>query len=121
YYTYPLKGSIPPYYLATPIFALMMLSALWFFWQKGQRTIVFGMVFFVANIFLPLVSEVLSVRDVMMADRYLYVSTIGFFLLVAYALGELLRSKPQLRTAICSGLVAYGLLLAALTWQRAHV
>ena len=121
YYTYPLKGSIPPYYLATPIFALLVLSALWFFWQKGQRTIVFGIIFFGANIFLPLMSEILSVRDVMMADRYLYVPAIGFFLLVAYALGELLRSKPQLRTAIWGGLVAYGLLLAALTWQRGHV
>jgi tetratricopeptide (TPR) repeat protein len=121
YYTYPLKGSIPPYYLATPIFALLALSALWFFWRKGQRTIVFGIAFFVANISLPLMSEVLSVRDVMMADRYLYVPAIGFFLLVAYALGELMRSKPQLRTAIWSGLVAYGLLLAALTWQRGHI
>jgi len=121
YYTYPLRGSIPAYYFAAPMFVLLALIALWLSWQKGQRTIVFGIVFFVANIFLPLMSEVLSVRDVMMADRYLYVPAIGFFLLVAYALGELLRSKPQLRTAIRSGLVAYGLLLAALTWQRGHV
>jgi protein O-mannosyl-transferase len=121
YYTYPLKGSIPVFYFATPIFAVLVLAALWVFWKRGQRTIVFGIVFFAANIFLPLMSEVLSVRDVMMADRYLYVPAIGFFLLVAYALGELLRSKPQLRPAIWSGLVAYGLLLAALTWQRGQV
>src|SRR6266403_6044759 len=33
YYTYPLRGSIPSYYFATPIFVLFALSALWFFWQ----------------------------------------------------------------------------------------
>jgi Flp pilus assembly protein TadD len=121
YYTYPVRGSIPPYYFATPIFALLVLGALCVFWKKGQRTIVFGIVFFAANIFLPLMSEVLSVRDVMMADRYVYIPAIGFFLLVAYAVGELLKSKPHLQTAIWTGLVAYGLLLAGLTWQRGHV
>jgi protein O-mannosyl-transferase len=121
YYTYPLRGSIPSYYFAAPIFALLALIAVWLSWQKGQRTIVFGIVFFGANIFLPLMSEVLSVRDVMMADRYVYIPAIGFFLLVAFAVGELLKWKPHLRTAIWSGLVAYGLLLAALTWERGQV
>lgn len=121
YYTYPVRGSIPPYYFVTPIFALLVLGALWVFWKKGQRTIVFGIVFFAANLFLPLMSQVLSVRDVMMADRYVYIPAIGFFLLVAYAVGQLLKSKPHLQTAIWSGLVAYGLLLAGLTWQRGHV
>jgi tetratricopeptide (TPR) repeat protein len=121
YYTYPLRGSIPPYYFAAPVFVLLALIALWLSWHKGKRTIVFGIVFFAANIFLPLMSEVLSVRDVMMADRYVYIPAIGFFLLVAYAVGELLKSKPHLQTAIWAGLVAYGLLLAGLTWQRGHV
>ena len=121
YYTYPLRGSIPSYYFAAPILVLLALIALWLSWQKGQRTIVFGIVFFGANIFLPLTSEVLSVRDVMMADRYVYIPAIGFFLLVAFAVGELLKWKPHLRTALWSGLVAYGLLLAVLTWQRGHV
>src|SRR5207245_356623 len=34
YYTYPLRGSIPPYYFATPIFALFVLGALCVFWKK---------------------------------------------------------------------------------------
>jgi len=121
YYTYPLRGSIPSYYFTAPIFVLLALIALWLSWQKGQRTIVFGIVFFGANIFLPLMSEVLSVRDVMMADRYVYIPAIGFFLLIAYVVCELLTWKPHLRTTIWSGLAAYGLLLAVLTWQRGHV
>jgi len=121
YYTYPLRGSIPSYYFTAPIFVLLGLIALWLSWQKGQRTIVFGIVFFGANIFLPLMSEVLSVRDVMMADRYVYIPAIGFFLLIAYVVCELLTWKPHLRTTIWSGLAAYGLLLAVLTWQRGHV
>ena len=118
FYTYPLKTAIPAYYYLTPIFGVLVLGALWFFWKKKQRLIVFGIVFFSANIFLPLMSQVLSVRDVMMADRYVYLPAIGFFLLVAYAVVELLKTKPRLRVAIWSGLFAYCLLLAVLTWQR---
>jgi protein O-mannosyl-transferase len=118
FYTYPLKTAIPAYYYPTPIFGVLVLGALWFFWKKKQRIIVFGIVFFSANIFLPLMSQVLSVRDVMMADRYVYLPAIGFFLLVAYAVVELLKIKPQLRVAIWSGFLAYCLLLAVLTWQR---
>jgi protein O-mannosyl-transferase len=118
FYTYPLKTSIPVYYYPTPIFGVLVLGALWFFWKKKQRIIVFGIVFFSANIFLPLMSQVLSVRDVMMADRYVYLPAIGFFLLVAYVVVELLKIKPRLRVAIWSGLLAYCLLLAVLTWQR---
>jgi tetratricopeptide (TPR) repeat protein len=118
FYTYPLKTAIPAYYYPTPIFGVLVLGALWFFWKKKQRIIVFGIVFFLANIFLPLMSQVLSVRDVMMADRYVYLPAIGFFLLVAYAVVELLKMNPRLRAAIWSGLLAYCLLLAVLTWQR---
>ena len=121
FYTYPLKTAIPSYYYPTPILGVLMLGALWVFWKKRKRIIVFSMVFFVANIFLPLMSQVLSVRDTMMADRYAYIPAIGFFLLVAYAIGELLKWKPHLRTAIWIGLFTYCLLLAVLTWQRAHV
>ena len=118
FYTYPLKTAIPAYYYPTPIFGVLVLGALWFFWKKQQRIIVFCIVFFSANIFLPLMSQVLSVRDVMMADRYVYLPAIGFFLLVAYAVVELLKNNPRLRVAIWSGLLAYCLLLAVLTWQR---
>ncbi len=121
FYTYPLKTAIPAYYYPTPIFTGLVLGALWFFWKQKQRVVVFGIVFFTANLFLPLMSQVLSVRDVMMADRYVYLPAVGFFLIGAYAAGELLRKKQRLRTAIWAILLAYCGLLAVLTWERTQV
>jgi len=121
FYTYPIRDAIPAYYYATPIVGVLILGALVVCWKKKLRLVVFGIVFFLANVFLPLVSQALSVRDVMMADRFIYVPAAGFFLVVAYVLGEVLRNKPQLQTMVWTGLHVYAALLAVLTFQRAQV
>ena len=121
FYTYPLRTAIPAYYYLTPILLILVLGALWFSWKQKQQVVVFGIIFFTANIFLPLMSQVLSVRDVMMADRYVYLPAVGFFLIGAYATGELVRKKQQLRSAIWAFVLAYCGLLAVLTWQRTQV
>jgi tetratricopeptide (TPR) repeat protein len=121
FYTYPLRTAIPAYYYLTPILLILVLGTLWFSWKQKQQVVVFGIIFFSANIFLPLMSQVLSVRDVMMADRYVYIPAVGFFLIGAYAAGELVRKKQQLRSAIWAFVLAYCGLLAVLTWQRTQV
>ena len=121
FYTYPLRESIPGYYYWTPLIVILLLAALYVFWKKQQRLIVFGIAFFLINVFLTLFSQILSVRDTMMADRYVYLSAVGYFLIVAYAVVELMKKKPHLRTSIWAGLAIYGSLLGFLTWQRAHV
>jgi protein O-mannosyl-transferase len=121
FYTYPLKGAIPfHYYLSLPI-AAAVLYGLYYAWKKEQRLLVFGLLFFLINIFLTLLSQVLSVREVMMADRYVYLPSIGFFLLLAYGAERLTSRRPGWRRAAWGALALYGLLLAALTYQRAPV
>jgi protein O-mannosyl-transferase len=121
FYTYPLKDNIPFYYYLTPVVALGALFALYYSWKKGNRTVTFGILFFFINIFLTILSQVMSVRDVMMADRYLYLPAIGFFLIVAYSLGILVKRNPGLEKIAWGGLAAYGLLLASMTYQRVRV
>ncbi len=121
FYTHPVTGSIPAYYFATPFLAILVAGALLISLKKGIRIIVFGIGFFLANIFLPFMSQLLSARDVMMADRYVYLSAIGFFVIAAYALGEWTRRQPQLRTMVWAALLSYGAVLTVLTCQRTQV
>src|SRR5437867_8734564 len=121
FYTYPLKESIPGYYYWTPPIVILLMAALYVSWKRQQRLIVFGIAFFLINLFLTLFSQILSVRDTMMADRYVYLPAVGYFLIVAYAVVELMKKKPHLRTSIYAGLAVYASLLGFLTWQRARV
>jgi len=121
FYTYPLKESIPGYYYWTPPIVILLLAALYVSWKRQQRLIVFGIAFFLINLFLTLFSQILAVRDTMMADRYVYLPAVGYFFIVAYAVVELMKKKPHLRTTIWTGLAIYGSLVGFLTWQRAHV
>lgn len=121
FYTYPLKDAIPAYYYISPIVGIGALYALYYFWKKDNRLVVFGILFFLIHIALPMLSQIMSVRDTMMADRYLYLPAIGAFLMLAYALMGWGQKKPGLKNAIWGGLAAYGLLLAILTYQRSAV
>jgi protein O-mannosyl-transferase len=121
FYTYPLKGAIPAHYFLTPIVAAAALYALYYAWKKDQRIIAFGILFFLINIFLTILSQVMSVREVLMADRYVYLPSIGFFLLAAYGIGQLSKRGPELQKIAWGSLAVYGLVLASLTYQRAQV
>ena len=121
YYLYPPVGQTPAVYYLTPLFCLAMLGAFVYAWKKDQRLIVFGLAFFLVNIALTILSQIFSVRDVMMADRYVYLSTIGFFLILASWIAKVVEKRPSNRTFIYGVLILYGLALTALTYQRSGV
>jgi protein O-mannosyl-transferase len=121
FYTYPVKSAIPWFYFLSPVLVAAVGFALYYAWKKEKRTVVFGILFFLFNIFLTILSQIMAVRDVIMADRYVYVPVIGFALLVAWSANVLIKNKPGLRTAVWAGLAGYLLLLAVMTWQRAQV
>lgn len=121
FYTYPVKDAIPWFYFFTPVLAAAVGFTLYYAWKKEKRTVVFAILFFLFNIFLTILSQVMAVRDVIMADRYVYLPVIGFALLIAWGANVLTKNKPALRTAAWAGLGAYLLLLTVMTWQRAQV
>jgi protein O-mannosyl-transferase len=117
FYTYPLREAIPGWYYATPVIALAVGAALYLAWKRSNRLIIFGILFFLFNIFLTLLSQVLSVRDVIMADRYVYLPAIGFFLILAHVAHKLIAEK-KLAAEIVYGVLA----LAAIVYAgSAHV
>ena len=85
YYTYPRQGEIPAYFYATPLLILGALAGAFIAIKKNLKWLAFGLLFFLINIGLSGLVSIMSVRDVIMADRYIYVAAIGvFFILIHF-------------------------------------
>jgi len=81
-YPYPV-GDVPAYFWAFLIPAGVYVAAFVYFFKRNM-TVAFALAFFVINIFLVL--QLLPVGSAIMADRYAYVPSVGFALLLAYLL-----------------------------------
>jgi protein O-mannosyl-transferase len=119
YYPYVYgTGNVPATYFAFPL----VVGAIVFVFVKClQKTkeISFGIAFFVLNIALLL--QLIPVGSAIMADRYVYIPSIGFFLLVAVFYAKILsKGKNQGRIANIIA-VFYISLLMVLTFNRTQV
>jgi len=83
FYAYPdkINNSVPAIYWVYPLIPIAFITAFYFAVKKNLKLIAFGMLFFVFNI--ALVLQLLPVGNAVMADRYSYVPSIGYFLILA--------------------------------------
>lgn len=93
FYTYPIKGATPAYFYIYALIFIAILGVLFQAWRSNNRTVLFALLFFLINIGLTVFTQILSVRDVIMADRYVYISSIGWFLFIAYCLEKFLSPR----------------------------
>lgn len=106
FYPYPATattGSLATWYYVMPAVALLMVIAPIGAFRRhetARRVFIFGMGFFV--LFVVLVLQLLSVGQVVMADRYSYVSYIGSLFLVASAAEWLLRRNRSVAVTLCA-------------------
>lgn len=118
YYPYPdLKHSKELYYIFPVI--VLLIVAIWGWAIKQRQTfIVFGILFFIVNILFSLAVQIISVREVVMADRYVYISSIGIFFMIATGADYLLEKKI-LKAQIISGVfIVYFLFFGVMTYGR---
>jgi len=94
FYTYPLKGSIPATIYVNAVISLVMLGTLAWALKKDNRWLAFGLLFFFINVFFPTLTSLMSVRDVLMADRYMYVPIAGLFFILVYGLNSIKSKLP---------------------------
>ncbi|NND31908.1 MAG: tetratricopeptide repeat protein, partial [Saprospiraceae bacterium] len=121
FYTLPPKDAIPfYYYLAVPFF-IAYLYAIYRTWKNSNKLVFFALVFFLSNLFLTFLSQALSIRDVMLADRYIYIPLIGIGLLVAYFVENLLKSKRINQPTLYKGIILVGVLLCIGSFTRSQV
>lgn len=122
FYPFPGKvdGVLPLTFWMYPL-GVVLIAAGVFYSIRLTKKVLFGAVFFLGTIVLVL--QVLQVGGAVMADRYAYVPSIGFFYILAEGAAKI-RMKVSGRVFQKSLLVLLGgycLWLSVLSWDRCQV
>jgi len=124
WYRFPIAPgeALPVQYYFYPILIMFLGYFLWQLWKDGKSWVLFGVAFVIINIMLTLHLLPMA-RGVLMADRYVYVSSIGiFYILSVYLVGLYQKSRSEpLRRIILSAFVLYLIGLGGYTfWYTDH-
>lgn len=119
-YPYPdmVNRGIPFYYWLFMIPVLSTVFLLKYTFNKSKE-IFFGISFFVINIFLLL--QLIPVGGALYADRYAYIPSIGFCILLGIGYQHLTEKRTNLRQPINLIFIIYILALGTLTFQRSQI
>lgn len=119
-YPYPdiINRSIPNYYWLFMIPAVAIIPAFIYTYRKS-KVVAFSIAFFVLNIALLL--QLIPVGSAIYADRYAYIPSIGYCILVGFGFQYFADKKPELKNAMIGFLAVYVIILGALTFQRSQV
>lgn len=119
-YPYPdiVTKKIPPHYYLGLIPAAISIWAI-FKTYKTNKAVTFSIAFFIINIFLLL--QFIPVGSAVHADRYAYIPSIGFYLLIGFGAQYFVEIKPKKQSVLYGIIGMYALVLAALTFQRCDI
>ena len=121
---YPYPEQITTAFYLGAILSVAMFAAMVYFiikHYKKQRALIFGMLFFLVNIFLLLKLFEVPAGDYFMADRYGYVASVGLFFLMAVGLDHLNHKKLAYKRIVAGFLAAYILMISWQTFNRVQV
>lgn len=123
FYSYPIAGNpLPVIFYIAPILVIGWAGIVYVF-ARRQKELVFGLLFFVANLLLVL--QLLPVGEAIMADRYTYIAYIGLFFIIAKGMDYLVHQKWK-KSANAKYVAILGLLIVvgiytALTYERTKI
>ncbi|WP_256007184.1 hypothetical protein [Pedobacter deserti] len=109
--------NVPLRFWLYPAMLLIIVVSFLDFWKK--RWVFFGIVFFIIHLGVALHIIPIS-RFAIVADRYVYMASIGVFFLIAYFLDKALQYKKYNRLAL-SGFVVYLIVLGAYGHQHSKI
>ena len=110
----PINASLPAIYYIAPVFTLILLGVLYFTWKKN-KTISFGILFYLVNLLLVL--QVFSVGSAVIAERYTYIPYIGLFMILGWLLNRYTRSNFSKAVPYTLGVA---IVLSILTYRQAE-
>ena len=105
-------AGLEPQHIALPLTVLAGLGLGWFVSRK-DRVGLFGLLFWIANLSLSLSFVLLHLRDTIVADRYMYLASVGFFLALYALLSRWVEARPGSKRVVQVLVLAY---VVALTW-----
>ena len=120
FYPYPAKTGtfLPVQYYAYVVLVISLLIILGVY-ARRNRMMMFGALFFIANI--SIVIQLLPVGDAVMSDRYVYIASIGFFVIIGYVANLLWHKSAVYRTMVLLFTGAFCLFLGVKTYQRVSI
>ena len=119
FYPYPSRvdGALPSVFYIYPVITIGLVYAGWYF--RRNKLVVFGVLFFLANIILLL--QFIPVGGAIFAERYSYIPYIGLFFIVGMVIAGLWESRRQFSYAVLGGLGIYALCLGMMSSDRCKV
>lgn len=112
---YPYPPDVPwTWWACVPLVAAYVVLTVWALRWPG-RVVFFGLAFFLVSI-LPVV-ELVPIGDVIMADRYIYLASFGWCVLLGYAYSRAAGYETARRVAVAA--IAAALFVG--TWRRCGV
>jgi len=117
-YPHPADGGVPVYFYTFP---LIVAAVIWGFIKslKNSPVVAFSILFFTINIFLLL--QLLPVGSAIMADRYAYIPSIGFFIFLAFGAYWLLKKFEGMKYVIFGGLALYMFFVGYRTFAQTNI
>ena len=98
---------------------LLLLVFLVYRTRHYTRAIVFGSLFFLANIVFLL--QVFTVGIAFFADRFTYIPYIGLFFITGWSVQEFIKKKTQVKYTTVSVLTIFCLILMTATYNRCKI
>lgn len=114
-YPYPAKFSAA-FYLA-PLGIVAVFWLLWAQYRRGNRAVIFGFAFFIANIVFVL--QVLGAGQ-FLADRYSYIAYLGLFFIVTKLFESAIANKKWTSIVTGAGIIYVGI-FAVITWNQCAI
>ncbi|MDR3681701.1 MAG: tetratricopeptide repeat protein [Flavipsychrobacter sp.] len=122
---YPYPTMIEWYMYASLLVVPILIYITYRAWKRNNRVVVFGLLFFICNVFFVL--QIITAGQGYMSDRYSYLSYIGLFLIYATYFEKALKYFPgrERKIKIAGGLYVLILILFSilqmLVWQNSEV
>ena len=111
----PINESLPVVYYLSPLFFILLVVFI-FYSLKRDRTVAFGILFYLINLLLIL--QFIPVGSAIIADRYTYIPYIGIFYIVGWLIDRYSRNELTRSYYIN---IPLALLLAALTFKQSMI
>ncbi len=120
YYLAPELNDIPVLFYISP-FIFLTLSVIVYIYIKKNKAIIFGLLFYLFSIALMLQFVYSGASSFIIADRYIYLPSVGLIFIVAYGVNYVFQKKNMFRYIAIGLTIIYGFILCDESYARIKV